>query len=724
MRRTLNQDRYWVVALALSLNLSVGWSQSITWLGPIGRDYSAGMDVSDDGRVVIGSTGSPFTPFRASLWTRCEGLRYLDPSSTRSEAFAASADGTVIVGQFVDSMGLRAFRWDANSGIVNLGTLGGTNSVALDVSADGNVIVGYAATAREQRRAVRWVNGMIDDLGLGDNSFAFGVSSDGRFVVGHVTNAQGESMAFRWDAQTRIWEYLGFRYAHRISADGTTVVGWHLTGLGYFRARRWYNGSSQSLGTLGGNESRALGVSRRGNIVVGWAHDANNRRRAFRWTTTTGMQDLNTVYANLLTDGSELISANSISPNGRFIVGEGFNAATLRYEAFLLDTGALKGDVNGDGVVDDQDLLIVLFSFGQSSSPTLRWLGTLGGNMSIANSISADGRVVVGYAEDSLLIPRAYRWENGTMLALPTDGISSSAADISGDGVVAVGAEVGADEIMRACRWVNDQLEYIRLTESAAICVSQNGQSIGCLWRDGGNWYWDSLLWIADRGERSMGALGSQGAQVHDITSVSLNMDVAVGESRDSLNRLRAFRWVSERGGAATMTDIGTLGGPDSVARGVSANASVIVGGSFNPNWEWHAFRWENGRMENIHTLSEWSSSYAYGVSADGKVVVGGLTGDTSHAFRWTRNRGMEDLNAVYASLLTDGSVLSWATATSQNGRYIVGYGYNATSGRSMEAFLLDTLPCPPLPGDVNGDGVVDDEDLLIVLFDFGTPGG
>ncbi len=435
------------------------------------------------------------------------------------------------------------------------------------------------------------------------------------------------------------------------------------------------------------------------------------------------MQDLNTVYANLLTDGSVLLSANSISPNGRFIVGEGFNAATNRYEAFLLDTGALKGDVNGDGIVDDQDLLMVLFSFGQSSSPTLRWLGTLGGNMSIANSISADGRVVVGYAEDSLLIPRAYRWENGTMLALPSDGISSSAFDISGDGVVAV----GADDTARACRWVNDQLEYIHSTESVAICVSQDGHSIGYWWRNplGETWYWDSLLWRADGSGGYMGALGSQGAQVWDITSVSSDIDVAVGASRDNLDRLRAFRWVSERGGAATMTDIGTLGGSDSVASGISANASVIVGGSFNPNWEWHAFRWENGRMEDIHTLSEWSSSYAYGVSADGKVVVGGLTGDgVSHAFRWTRNRGMEDLNPVYASLLTDGSVLSWATATSQNGRYIVGYGYNASSGLSMEAFLLDTLPCPPLPGDVNGDGVVDDEDLLIVLFDFGTPGG
>ena len=51
------------------------------------------------------------------------------------------------------------------------------------------------------------------------------------------------------------------------------------------------------------------------------------------------MEDLNTTYASLLTDGSILGLARSISPDGRYIVGDGYNAATRRVEAFLLDTG-------------------------------------------------------------------------------------------------------------------------------------------------------------------------------------------------------------------------------------------------------------------------------------------------------------------------------------------------------------------------------------------------
>jgi hypothetical protein len=53
-------------------------------------------------------------------------------------------------------------------------------------------------------------------------------------------------------------------------------------------------------------------------------------------------------------------------------VGQGYNAATGRFEAFLLDTGprctAHNGDVDRNGCVDDADLLAVLFAFGSTGS--------------------------------------------------------------------------------------------------------------------------------------------------------------------------------------------------------------------------------------------------------------------------------------------------------------------------------------------------------------------
>jgi probable HAF family extracellular repeat protein len=129
----------------------------------------------------------------------------------------------------------------------------------------------------------------------------------------------------------------------------------------------------QDLGTLGGNSSEAYSVSADGSVVVGKARNAAGQSRPFRWTASAdGMEDLNTTYASLLTNGSMLWEARAISPNGRYIAGYGMNAVTGRDEAFLLDTQpsctAHNGDVDGNGCVDDADLLAVLFAFGSTGS--------------------------------------------------------------------------------------------------------------------------------------------------------------------------------------------------------------------------------------------------------------------------------------------------------------------------------------------------------------------
>ena len=78
--------------------------------------------------------------------------------SDLASAVAVSADGSVIVGQHLDSMFLpHALSW-ANGGAtpIELDTLGGSYSSANAVSADGSVIVGLASIAAGPFHAVSW----------------------------------------------------------------------------------------------------------------------------------------------------------------------------------------------------------------------------------------------------------------------------------------------------------------------------------------------------------------------------------------------------------------------------------------------------------------------------------------------------------------------------------------------------------------------------------------
>ncbi len=104
----------------------------------------------------------------------------------------------------------------------------------------------------------------------------------------------------------------------------------------------------RDMGTLGGNESRALALSADGAVVVGVSDTGFGYSSAFRWTPSGGMEDLNNTYGWLLTPGSYLAGARTISANGRFIAGWGFNARTWRIEAFLLDTGGNSFSISGN----------------------------------------------------------------------------------------------------------------------------------------------------------------------------------------------------------------------------------------------------------------------------------------------------------------------------------------------------------------------------------------
>lgn len=207
---------------------------------------SRAFGMSSTGSVIVGQaipTQTSLIP-HAFRFTTTAGFGFLStlPNDFQSESDGVSSDGTVVVGSSYDGNTLlgRAFRWKA--GVTqNLGNLGGGESFAFAASSDGSAVVGQSRT-RTNIHAFRWTTtGGIQDLGaLGDWSSAADVSADGTVVVGSATPPPpgGLTMAFRWTPSSRMqnlntvlrnlgvstggWQLV---FATGVSADGTVIVG-------------------------------------------------------------------------------------------------------------------------------------------------------------------------------------------------------------------------------------------------------------------------------------------------------------------------------------------------------------------------------------------------------------------------------------------------------------------------------------------------------------------
>lgn len=381
------------VLLLMIVAVSPSFGQTLTWLGTLGGNRSVAFGVSSNG-VVVGYAHNNSNARRAFRWTADGGMINLGTlyDGTYSVATDVSEDGSRVVG-FSTERGylgqrLRGFCWRSDTGMRSVSVFSsGYASEVSAVSADGNWVVGwgdiYSPRAPLQRGFVLsfgitlYGQDPLPTLG-GDENEARGVSREGSIIVGWALNHLGERHGFymRRTSNPRAEQLNSLSVccgeANNISPRALVIVGRsHSPQTERWHACMWlWNGSAYiplDLGTLGGNESAAHACTDN-QIVVGWSHNSHGQGRAFRWTPGGGMQNLSEVYRAFLSPGSYLESASDISPNGRYIVGHGYNAQTGLIEAYLLDTlcSARNGDVDANGCVDDADLLTVLFNFGDS----------------------------------------------------------------------------------------------------------------------------------------------------------------------------------------------------------------------------------------------------------------------------------------------------------------------------------------------------------------------
>jgi probable HAF family extracellular repeat protein len=306
-----------------------------------------------------------------------------------SAALGVSANGNVVVG-FSSSENAfalnaqEAFRWQANTGLVGLGSLGGAPffSRAQAVSGNGQVVVGVSISPQGEE-AFRWsaqtgMVGLGDLPGLGFNSRATGVSHNGLVIVG-MGLGQEEFRAFRWTRSTGMVDLgelpggIPFSNAQAVSADGNIVVGYAYSAAGKEAFRWTLDGGMQSLGDLAGGavESYAYGISANGQVIVGMGL-SDTGYEAFRWTAVGGLQSLGAP------PGASLTAAYSTTSNGDVVLGS-YSTVGVGERAFIWDAN--------NGMRDLYDVLVNDFGLQDQ---------LIGWQLAGAR-VSAHGRTFAGY---------------------------------------------------------------------------------------------------------------------------------------------------------------------------------------------------------------------------------------------------------------------------------------------------------------------------------------
>ena len=273
--------------------------------------------------------------------------------------------------------------------------------------------------------------------------------------------------------------------------------------------------------------------------------------------------------------------------------------------------------------------------------------------------VSGDGKVVVGNLQDTMRM-HAARWspEAGwDPLGLP--GVFSEAYAASQSGSVIVGAFWAP--FSHAFRWEGG--EFIDLGPGAAHDLSADGRYIaGMLTVAGSN---RAIRWDGAEA-RDLGTLKADNSGQSWAKTISADGSVVAGLSENDQGRIRAFIWGEANGMTALPTAISDDEMPN--VWGISADGRVVVGdiqviGNF-------AVKWEDESVHRLETLIEGSTlSGARAVSQDGSVIVGFADTEdfTVHAVRWTED-GIEDIHTI------ESAIASFATGISDDGSTIVGY--------------------------------------------------
>jgi probable HAF family extracellular repeat protein len=269
--------------------------------------------------------------------------------------------------------------------IMDLGTLGGTDSLAFAVNNHGEV-AGFSYDAAGRERAFIYRNGAMFDLGTlgGSEAVAYALNDRGQVTGRAHLPGDGAEHAFVWDI-----------------ASGM-----------------------EDLGTLGGNDSAGTGINEAG-VVTGQADTPTGHYHAYVWDPLSGlMEDLGTLGTGQVSAARGINEHNQIV--GGSFTGQGTSHACLWTDGVLQDLGGFGGPVTRGYAVNDVGVVVgrsdlpdnsATHAFRWVNNSPMRDLGTLGGANSSARSIN-NQLEIVGDSQTAGGETHAFIWKNGLMTDL------------------------------------------------------------------------------------------------------------------------------------------------------------------------------------------------------------------------------------------------------------------------------------------------------------------
>jgi hypothetical protein len=318
---------------------------------------------------------------------------------TNAYVYQVSGDGSVLVGGALVSGARRPMVWRINAAslspgfywlsaiaqqatVLDTGVPSTPYGIVLGVTADGQVGCGYGSastSASSGDRALAWDLTTLQPIPLPDHpaggnvAYACAKSGGDVYIVGRVYPDFSTPTIWKnytiWHQNTRVnygifhditpdaskasahlvyqgWVYdlngnqytqlvsrIGGAYWSRISPDGQAVA--FSDSNSSARAKVWYGGNVYSVNISFGAVRVRDGVA----YVFG-----SSDGLAVRWRSDTqAVENLNTVFANVLPPGVTLKGISAVSLDNRVIVGIAFNSTTSQDEPFVLVGDAFQG---------------------------------------------------------------------------------------------------------------------------------------------------------------------------------------------------------------------------------------------------------------------------------------------------------------------------------------------------------------------------------------------